>query len=214
MLFRSQLSQTDFGVLDYRDIKLVLKSQCQGDPTGIHKVIADTVSLTATFVPSCSDITLQIAERVMNTYNSAKIPILVKDYESSFRNIKGVCNEYKSERDTSWRTAQEFVFNNDDLNNSNELIEKGYINYVMDMNNSFLYPDQTYQFKAVTMCHYGNDIINNESEIIDVIKDMSKPTVIGKPSPSNGILTDDNEISLTFNEMIKYSSLKIGRAHV
>ena len=203
-----QLKQSDLGVLDFENIQIVLKSQCQGDPTGTFSVIADTVAISANFVPSCSDITLQIEDRVLNSYTGAELQIVVKDFDRAFRNFKGVRIQYKGERDTEWTLAQEYVVNEDDKTETNTLLNANSINYTFDMSNSALLPDQTYMFRAITMCDFGSGEIHNESETISVIKDMAKPMLLGNPSPANGILTADGEVSVTFNEDIKSSSLR------
>jgi hypothetical protein len=66
-----QLKQSDLGILDFENIQIVLKSECQGDPTGTFPAIADTISISANFVPSCSDITLQIEDRILNSYTGS-----------------------------------------------------------------------------------------------------------------------------------------------
>ena len=203
-----QLKQSDLGVLDFENIQIVLKSQCQGDPTATFPVIADTVSISANFVPSCSDITLQIDERILNSYTDSDLQIVVKDFDRAFRNFKGVRIQYKGERDINWSLAKEYVVNAEDKTENNILLESNSINYTFDMSNSALLPDQTYQFRAITMCDFGSGEIHNESETINVIKDMTKPMLLGNPSPANGILTADGEVSVTFNEDIKSSSLR------
>lgn len=203
-----QLKQSDLGVLDFENIQIVLKSQCQGDPTGTFPAIADTVSISANFVPSCSDITLQIEERILNSYTGSDLQIVVKDFDRAFRNFKGVRIQYKGERDIDWSLAQEYVVNAGDKTETNILLESNSIDYTFDMSNSALLPDQTYMFRAITMCDFGSGEIHNESETINVIKDMTKPMLLGNPLPANGILTADGEVSVTFNEDIKSSSLR------
>ena len=202
------LKQSRPDIMDYENIKVVLKSQCQADPTGTHDVIADTISLSAYFVPSCTDITLEIDNRVMNTYTSDTLDIRIKDYDKTFNNLKAIRLQYKGERDIEWSLVKEYVLSKSDLTNNNELLpDGGRLTYSFAMSNKALYPDQTYSFRAVTACMNGNEEIRNESNQINVIKDMAKPLVMGRPTPSNGIISDDNEVSITFNETIKGASL-------
>src|SRR5699024_3369154 len=44
---------------DYEDLAIVLSSQCQADPTGFQEIIADTVYISAHFIPSSSDINIK-----------------------------------------------------------------------------------------------------------------------------------------------------------
>ena len=66
-----------------------------------------------------------------------------------------------------------------------------------------LFYDQKYLFRAITVCQFGSGEEYNETETIEVIKDMSQPKLLGAPTPLNGVLTSDNEVSITFNEIIK-----------
>lgn len=206
-----QVSQTDQSILDYDDIKLVLRSQCQFDPTGVWPVIADTVAVTAKFVPSCSDIVLDVPTRVVNTQTGPKVTMTVKGYNRNFGTFRGFRIQYKGERDVNWSTAQTYV-NADSLRKQPEyadakVIEGASVPYTFDMTNSALYPDQTYLFRAQTICMLSREETNNESDEITVVKDMDRPRLLGNTSPANGILGADGEIALNFNEDIKASSL-------
>ncbi len=203
-----QLEQTDEGVLDYENIRLVLKSQCQGDPTAIYPVVADTVAINAYFVPSCSPITLTIEERTLNMFTGEVLEMELSDFNRSYRNFEGLRLQYKYANDAEWSLAQEFVLHSEDLTNSNMLLPEGSpVRYSFDMSNTAVYPDGKYVFRVITMCSYGNGMNYNESEEIEVIKDMVRPQVLGSAHPSNGILTAEDDIYVTFNEAIRSGML-------
>lgn len=202
-----QLTQTDQSVLEYNNIKLALRSQCQSDPTGSFPVIADTVAISAQFVPSCSDIMLSVPDRVVNCNTGSQLKMVVSRYDRNFRSFKGFRIQYKGARDVDWQLAKEFVNNEADLTDNNQLISGASTTYVLDMGNNALFPDQTYELRAITMCDFGSGEVNNESETIEVVKDVARPKLLGNPSPANGVLTPDGEVSITFNEDIKASSL-------
>lgn len=202
-----QLTQTDLGVLDYENIKLVLKSQEQGDPTSNFGAIADTVDITANFVPACSDIAIQMEQRIVNTHTGTLLPIVVKNYDRSYRSFKGVRLQYKGEADADWQLIKEYVADEKDKKETNELLKESSISHLFDMSNSALYPDQNYLFRAITVCDFGSGEVNNESEEIAVVKDVNIPQALGNPVPVNGILTADGELSVTFNENIKSAEL-------
>lgn len=205
-----QLTQTDQSYLDYDNIQLVLRSQCQSDPTGVWPVIADTVEVTAKFVPTCSDIVLDIPQRVVNSQTGANLKMTVKGYDRNFRSFRGFRIQYKGARDVDWKTAKTYV-NADSLKNGQyanaDVIGGASTDYTFDMSNTSLYPDQTYLFRALTICMLSNTETNGESDEIQVIKDMALPKLMGNASPANGILTSDGEIAVNFNENIKASSL-------
>ena len=203
-----QLTQTSLDVLEYKDIKIVLKSKCQADPTGVHEVIADTATLSAYFVPTCSDITLNIENRIINARSSDTLSMQILDLDRTFDNFKYVRIQYKGLSDVNWSLAKEYAVNSSDVDSNNELLPSGgRINYQLPMSNTSLFPDQTYLFRSITVCSFGIETVINESETIEVIKDMSIPQVLGTPAPSNGILEVGDDISLTFNETIRSTSL-------
>lgn len=205
-----QLTQTDQSKLNYENIKLTLRSQCQSDPTGAWPVIADTVAITAKFVASCSDIQLEIPKRVVNTQTGSKLQMTVKGYDRNFGSFQGFRIQYKGARDVDWSTAKTYVKDESlksTYKDAEVMKDGGSTDYTFDMTNSALYPDQTYLFRAQTICMISNTETNNESDEITVVKDMARPRLLGNTSPANGILGADGEIALNFNEDIKASSL-------
>ena len=199
------LRQTDLGVLNYENIQLVLKSQCQGG-LQFSGIIADTIEISASFTPSCSNIELEIDDRILNTSTGAVLPIKVKGYNMQYSNFQGFRLQYKGTHDTDWTMIGEWLLNTDG-NDKAHLLDAGEITYQFDMSDNAFTPDGTYQFRAITLCNYGTGEIHNESETIEVIKDMTRPMLFGSPSPSSGILTAEGEIAVTFNEDIKAASL-------
>jgi hypothetical protein len=199
------LSQTKKDVLDYDSIAIVLRSKCQGDPTSNVGAIADTLYLSAHFTPTCSNITLQIDDRTLNTNVSGNtLKIKVKDYDATYKNLKGIRIQYMSAGALDWITAKEYTTDNTKVTGAISLLPSGGIEYPFDMTSL---SDGTYKFRAITMCAYGTDIINNESDEITVVKDVVRPASMGQPSPSNGILTAGDEVSVVFNEDILSSKL-------
>lgn len=205
-----QLTQTDQSKLDYENVKLSLHSRCQSDPTGVWPVIADTVAITAKFVATCSDIQLDITKRVVNTQTGSKLQMTVKGYDRNFGGFQGFRIQYKDAHGVDWHTAKTYVKDESLMTkypDAEVMPEGGSTPYTFDMTNSALYPDQTYIFRAQTMCLLSNEETTNESEEIAVVKDMARPRILGNTSPANGILDADGEIALNFNEDIKASSL-------
>ncbi|MFI3296223.1 MAG: LamG-like jellyroll fold domain-containing protein [bacterium] len=203
-----QLTQTQLDVLEYDNIAIALVSQCQYDPTGIFPVVADTMYISAQFVPTCSDITLSIAETTMNMFTSDTLTIEMTDFDRTYNTFESIRLQYKYANDVSWTIAKEYVLDEADVTTSTELLPTGgIISIDFPMSNSSLYPDGTYQFRLQTTCDYGTSGIYTESETVTVIKDMTPPQVIGTPNPSDGILSSGDDISVTFNEDIRNGSL-------
>lgn len=192
------LTQGSQDILDYNDIGLALTSTCDAS-------VADTVYLSAHFVPSSSDITMKIEKRVINSNTGSKLTLNLRDYDATYKNLKDIIIQYRGEHDVNWTTAKRYMIHAADTVGGYDLLPSGgMINAVVDMSNSV---DQTYIFRAVTECTYGAGFVTKNSEEITVIKDMSKPQLLGFANPSNGILSAGDEISATFNEAIKGASL-------
>lgn len=196
-----KIRQSSLDELDYKDITLLLSSTCQSD-------INSSIVLSAQFVPSCSDITLEIANKIVNATTSDVLPIKLTNYNRDYKNFGGIVLKYKTinQDETQWTTIRKFI-NNPSILASDQIsqnITGATINYDYSMKNN---TDQTYQFKAFTVCAFGTGTVQNESEVITVIKDMVTPTALGSPSPSNGVLTPESEVSITFNEEIQNSLL-------
>ncbi len=193
-----QIRQSRSDIMKYDSIAVVLASNCQYDGTDIYGVIADTVYLSVEFVPSCSPLTLQIDDRTMNSSTGDTLQLVVKDYEKDYLNFNEIRIQYKGERDNDWSLAQRL--NVPELEGSRQVVS-----FPMS---SVLFNDQTYQFRAISVCANGeSDIVSNESETIALVKDMARPQVLGNPNPSDGILNAGDEISVTYNEDIRNSML-------
>ncbi len=204
-----QLKQTSKDVLDYKNIALVLASQCQGDPTGINDVIADTVYLSAQFVPSSSPITLEIEERTMNMFTSDTLELVMKDIDRSFDNFKKVNLNYKKVGDPNWTLGRDWAISDVNDADSKELLpDGGRIAVQFPMSNK---DDGKYEFRLQTVSKFGTDGVTVESEVIVVTKDMVRPQALRTPSPSDGILSAGEDVSILFNEDIRKGELTAAR---
>lgn len=191
------LAQGSPDILNYDNIGLVLTSAC--DPT-----MADTVYVSAHFVPSSSDITLNIENRVMNTNTGTSLPMSIRDFDASYQNLKDIIIQYRGEREVKWNTVKRYVINKTDSAAGDAILPSGGIVYFsVDMSDAATFPDQTYLFRALTETTFGKSFITKSSDVISVIKDMAKPRLLGMANPTDGILSPGDEISVIFNESIK-----------
>lgn len=194
------LEQGDPSVFDYENIKIRLSSQCQADPTGVNGEIADTISLSAYFVPTCSDIRLHVLNPTLNSNTGAVLNLVVDAYDLNHKNLRGIELQYKVEGDEDWTVLERYVTHEEYKVNNEILLEEPEINYSFDMTHL---PDQNYLFRAITICGAEENPVNNETPEELVVKDMSKPTLIAMPSPTDGIYNIGDEISVVFNEEIR-----------
>jgi hypothetical protein len=190
----ARISQSSTDDLNFENLRFDLSSPCQSDITA-------TAYVTANFVPSCSDLTLQIDDRTLNSETGSDLTVVLKDFDKSYKNFGGIRLQYKGVNELNWSLAKEFVLDSTIMKPSKGFTKIGLddvtLTYKFPMETD---PDQTYQFRARTAC---TGDIYNESDIITVVKDMKRPLSMGLPSPSNGILTPETEISVTFNESIQ-----------
>ncbi len=201
-------------VMNYDDLKLALQSQCQDD-------IADTVSFTVHYTPSCSDIQIRKPANAW-TYNT-NLPVvrvngtpqhymevLLDGFDVNYDSFHHIALQYKesAKSDDEWVTLMNYY--NDTLlfdeavdNGLNAAMidpgDAGVIRYLFWMDKL---PDQLYDLRAVCVCMINNVEIENPSEISRGIKDMYNPRLFGSAQPANGILTINNDIRLNFNEQI------------
>ena len=191
------LEQGDPSVFDYENIKIRLSSQCQADPTGVNGEIADTISISAYFVPTCSDIRLHVLNPTLNSNTGAVLNLVVDAYDLNHKNLRGIELQYKVEGDEDWTVLEKYVTKEEYKVNNEILLKEPEINYSFDMTHL---PDQNYLFRAITICGAEENPVNNETPEELVVKDMSKPTLIALPSPTDGIYNIGDEISVVFNE--------------
>lgn len=194
------LEQGDPSVFDYENIKIRLSSQCQADPTGVNGEIADTISISAYFVPTCSDIRLHVLNPTLNSNTGAVLNLVVDAYDLNHKNLRGIELQYKVEGDEDWTVLEKYVTKEEYKVNNEILLKEPEINYSFDMTHL---PDQNYLFRAITICGAEENPVNNETPEELVVKDMSKPTLIALPSPTDGIYNIGDEISVVFNEEIR-----------
>lgn len=207
--------------LNYDNLQLVLASKCQADPTSFLDIIADTVSFSVHFIPSCSDV--EIVKPSNNwTYNTKcdtqkvdgvvkhYMPIEISGFDVNYTDFEHIELQYKSAAasDKEWVTLM-YYYAKDSLtkqavkNGLNAQTIKpgdgGVISYKFFMD---ALPDQKYDLRAVSYCNINNELFQNESQVVSGIKDMYNPRLFGTPSPANGVLTISDDVRINFNETI------------
>lgn len=193
-----RLSQSSTDDLNFDNIRLVFESPCDGS-------ITSQALISAGFTPSCSDITMQIEDRIINTNTGTDLKIVLKDFDKNYKNFAGILLQYKGVNELNWRMAKEFVLDSAMMKPSKGFIKIGSgdvsINYKFPMKDE---SDQSYQFRARTVC--AGDVYN-ETPVITIIKDVKTPQSMGLPSPTNGIMTPESDVSVTFNEKIQVEKI-------
>ena len=205
-------------VLNYDNLKVVLASQCQNDPTGNHPVIADTATFSVHFTPSCTNV--EILEPSDHwTYNTvlpadtidgiAKhyMMVALSNFDVNYDDFDHIELQYKrsNQSDNEWATLKYYYHDNDLYFNAlkngfnAEMIEAPTLKYKFYMDD---YIDQNYDLRAVTYCNINNVYYTNESPVVSGLKDMYNPRLYGQAQPADGILSIGDDIMVTFNEPI------------
>ena len=189
-----QIRQTDIGVLDYDSIAVVFASDSQPDE------IYGIVYLSTHFTPSSSPVTLAMSTRTMNILSGTDLVLTIKDFDRNYKNLKAFRLQYKKEGSTDWTQLKEYVLNEADKTDNNELLPSG---ATVDFSKPFAaFSDGNYIFRCVSAATYGTEEVYRYSDEIALIKDMVKPRPLGTPEPADGVLDIGDDVTISFNETI------------
>ena len=197
---------------DYEDIKIVMASTCQSDPTDLEKVIADTVSISAYFLPICTTPEIESPNDnwTLNNRFDNKMTVQIGDFDINFPGFEYLELQYKSSESSSWIPIQQFYRDLDASGNPAGGIE------IPRTGSSFSYEwdvsqilDGNYDLRVISDCEVlaTGGRVEAESGIKSGIIDRINPHVFGSPQPADGILSPGDEISVQFNEPINTALL-------
>lgn len=200
-----QLEQTNQGQLQFDSIAIVLASQYQYDSSGTWDVIADTVYISADFMPSSSAVNMALDKNVVNTITSDTLGITFNQFDRTYPGLKAFRIQTYAPGASDWLTLKEYVVDPKNLTVNNELLPN--VPHVVYNYNMHGLADGNYRFRVLSVSSYGGDEVARSSNEILIAKDMVKPKPLGLPQPSNGILDIADDISVTFNEEIVKGAL-------
>lgn len=190
-----QLRQTNPSILDYDRIGIVFSSESQPED------IADTIFISAHFVPSSSDVNLALSNTTMNSETGSNLTLSFSGFDRNYHNLKAFRIQYKPEGSTEWIKLHEYVLNSADKTSNNDYLPStgSKVEYPLDMAS---YSDGRYVFRCLSVSTYGNSEVSKSSEEITLVKDMARPRPLGQPEPTDGVLDIGDELSIVFNETI------------
>lgn len=197
------------GVLDYDSIGLILHSVCQFDPEVSQVEIADTVYVSAHFLPECSDVAVGNFNEnwIINYDDGEEINVSLDDYNINLTTLEKIDFQYKTLSGTPL-TAMTFY---------KDASTDGYTEYdgpkdVIDgaADVSFIWDvsalnDGTYQIRARAHCSDGSVF---ESDYLTGTIDTSTPVAFGTPAPEDGVLESGDDIKIRFSEEIEAGFVK------
>lgn len=208
-------------VMNYDNLRLMLQSQCQCDPTDFQGDIYDDVTFSVHFTPSATDVKLKkptdnwtyntkLPTMEVNGVQKHYMDVVIDGFDVNYDNFHRIMLQYKpsSGSDNDWTTLMSY-YNDETLydqavkNGMNaEMIkaaDAGTIKYRWFMDDQ---QDQRYDLRTVGTSMINNEEVYNYSAVHSGIKDMYNPRLFGSAQPANGVLTVNDEVMLTFNEPI------------
>lgn len=208
-------------VMDYDNLRLMLQSQCQCDPTDFQGDIYDDVTFSVHFTPSATDVSLKkptdnwtyntkLPTTEVNGVQKHYMDVVIDGFDVNYDNFHRIMLQYKpsSGSDNDWTTLMSY-YNDQTLydqavkNGMNaEMIkaaDAGTIKYRWFLDDQ---QDQRYDLRTVGTSMINNEEVYNYSAVHSGIKDMYNPRLFGSAQPANGVLTVNDEVMLTFNEPI------------
>lgn len=208
-------------VMNYDNLRLMLQSQCQCDPTDFQGDIYDDVTFSVHFTPSATDVKLKkptdnwtyntkLPTTEVNGVQKHYMDVVIDGFDVNYDNFHRIMLQYKpsSGSDNDWTTLMSY-YNDQTLydqavqNGMNaEMIkaaDAGTIKYRWFMDDQ---QDQRYDLRTVGTSMINNEEVYNYSAVHTGIKDMYNPRIFGSAQPANGVLTVNDEVMLRFNEPI------------
>ncbi|MCW3081222.1 MAG: Pentaxin family, partial [Segetibacter sp.] len=207
------LTLTKSDAMDYDNIQILLTSSCQYNPIGYQENIADTVLISAHFIPSCSDVSIKSPKDkwVLNTESPVNgqarrfLPLVIDNFDVTNSLFDHIGLQFKPSSSSTWITVMSFYADPAKLSTAQG--EKQLISNASAINYNFVlddgsFNDQNYEIQAVSFCKVGSDYVTTESNLISGIKDTYNPRLFGTPQPGDGVLNTNEDVRLNFNETI------------
>jgi len=192
-----ELAQTREDILTYDSIALIFKTDC-------YKYDADTIYISAHFVPTCSEIVLTADKNIVNNQvTDTTVHFTISGFVPDFRNFNKIQFQYKTEGSNTWNVLKSFNVSSDSVP----------LYYDVKFKPSE-YPDGTYKFRAATLCGSGASLVTNESAEVEVTVDLTAPVTLGTPNPVDGIYSASSQIYADFSEPIQPGQLQKDKVSV
>ena len=197
---------------DYEDIRIIMQSTCQFDPTDGDVDLTDSISISAHFLPTCTDVGILIPKDqwVVNSSFQDVLDIAIGDFNINFAGFEAIDLQYKPSSSSGWIRLEKFFRDTTGLNDPSAVQiprDDPTIKYQWDMAQL---ADATYDLRAVASCNVPvtGTTVFTEGEIFSGLADRVNPHPFGRPLPADGILSPNDEILIQFNEPINTGLLR------
>lgn len=195
------ISEPENPVGDEYELDFYLVDNTQAGVVGPINWYPSTSTVKLKFMKSSSEINLSADKLVINSdmmsRNDGKVELTLSGYDTKMENLKYIeLQQWNGTKYISLGDSARWVKEKDKEMPST-------VTFTIDMSDVNTYPDGEYMFRARTVSDYGSGEVEAFSpEEITIIKDTSAPQPIGNLMPTRGVLTNDNEIAVEFNEDI------------
>jgi len=195
------ISKGPGSVYDYDNILVVFTSTCQyAAGSGFTTDLGDSIYLSAHFLPTCSNVSLASPEDkwVLNNSFNDTMPVAIVDYNINLPDLEFLRVDYKPTDQPNWIGLQTFLKDTVGTNDPSLVpIPTGTPFTLYDWDVAQL-PDGDYDLRILSQCTFAEKTSITHSGVIDRIN----PHLFGNPTPADGILSPNDEISIKFNEPI------------
>jgi hypothetical protein len=189
---------------NYDSIQVVVYSAC-GDAK-----VADTLYVSAHFVPACTPITLTapLNQWVANNSFHDTLNTVISGYDINYNGLKSITFEYKASSQAVWVPLQTWYL--DSVGPGILPISKAqfYTSYPWVLTEL---QDDHYDIRALSTCQVkvggALQTVTNQSQVFNGIVDRINPAPFGTPSPATGILNPGDDISIQFNKPLDGGAL-------
>ena len=207
--------------IEYDSLMVIFSSACSED-------IADTAYVSVHFIPTCTDLEFNtpVNNFIINNSNNSLANVIIDGYNYNYGvaqntstltsaahpyyGLEKIGFEIKPGNTSQWLQIQEF-YKYPTAAGSNSLYpipnNQVYTQYNWTVTPQS-YADGNYEIRAVSYC-YNKDgsYATVYSPVHSGVMDRVNPHPFGTPTPGDGILDPNDDISIKFNEPIDISSL-------
>lgn len=198
----------------YEDVKIMMYSTCEfeGYKNYGSALVADTVTLSAYFIPSCGDIAMTKPSNnwVINEDSNNEMEIVVEGLGTIDESFKSLYIQYRPEGSSSWINLQKYVTPEALVEEGDILIENGTRTIKYNWNTTEV-NEGSYEIRLLSKCK--SDIVNESLILLGTI-DREQPEIFGSVSPEDGVLNAGEVIRFTFteelrNELLSKQNIKV-----
>lgn len=199
--------------VDYDSLMIIFSSACSED-------IADTAYISVHFIPSCTEVSLVNPTNnwVLNNGNGNNLLVKMGDYNYNYGaatyetttgdtlnlGLNKFGFEMKPSTSGTWLEIEKFMKYpgvGDSVIPQNDIVTT----YPWDVSQI---PDGNYEIRAKSYCMSVDGLLYSKiSPVFAGVMDRINPHPFGTPSPADGVLDPNDDISIQFNEPIDLGSI-------